>query len=199
MKKLILMAIFIACSAPFTFAQNDDYNKYDVYVGYSHERADTGISDADPDVDDVFDEREGLHGFEAAVTGNISRYVGLKGDYAFHRKSFDVSDGVDTFEVDTDFHTLVGGVQFKDNARETKVKPFAHLMAGFTHARVNVSGPGINENDSETGFSGIIGGGIDVRVSPRVDIRVIQFDYNPTRLFDETQHNFRIGVGVVFR
>lgn len=198
MKKLILMAIFIACSAPFTFAQNDDYNKYDVYVGYSHERADTGINDADPDVDDIFDEREGLHGFEAAITGNVSRYVGLKGDYAFHRKSFDISDGVDTFQIDTDFHTLVGGVQFKDNARETKVKPFAHLMAGFTHARINVT-PDVDISDNETGFSGIIGGGIDVRVSPRVDIRAIQFDYNPTHLADETQHNFRIGVGVVFR
>lgn len=56
-----------------------------------------------------------------------------------------------------------------------------------------------NINESETGLAGILGGGIDFRVNDRVDIRAIQFDYNPTRLSGETQHNFRIGVGVVFR
>jgi hypothetical protein len=50
---------------------------------------------------------------------------------------------------------------------------------------------------TETGFAGAFGGGLDIRASDRVDVRVIQFDYNPTRLFDSTQHNFRIGVGIV--
>lgn len=200
MRKLIMTAIMLACAAPLALAQStDDYNKVDVYVGYSQNRADTGLSDSDPDFDDFIDEREGLHGIEAAVTGNVSRYVGLKGDYAFHRKSFDISDGVDTFDVDTNFHTLVGGVQFKDNAKETKVKPFAHLMAGFTHAKFDIDGVSDFDGDSETGFAGVIGGGLDFRVSERVDIRAVQFDYNPTRLGGQTQHNFRIGVGVVFR
>jgi hypothetical protein len=53
--------------------------------------------------------------------------------------------------------------------------------------------------DSETGFAGAFGGGVDFRINDRVDFRAIQFDYAPTRLGGETQHNFRIGVGVVFR
>ena len=200
MRKLFMAAVLIACTAPFTFAQTgDDYNKVDVYVGYSHNRVDTGISDSDPDFDDIVDEREGFHGVNASVTGNVSRYVGLKGDYAFHRKSFDLSDGVDTFTVDSNLHTLVGGVQIKDNAKETKVKPFAHLMAGIAHAKFSVDGLGTNFNESETGFAGVIGGGIDIKVNDRVDFRVVQFDYNPTRLGGETQHNFRVGIGVVFR
>ena len=55
----------------------------------------------------------------------------------------------------------------------------------------------INFTDSETGFAAAIGGGIDYRISDRLDVRAVQFDYNPTRLFDGTQHNFRIGVGIV--
>ncbi|MEO8436468.1 MAG: outer membrane beta-barrel protein [Pyrinomonadaceae bacterium] len=196
MRKLVLFFFLIAVCAPEALAQStDDYNKYDVYLGYSHNRADTGISDGAADPDDIFDEREGFHGFEAAVAGNVRRYVGIKGDYAFHRKSFEIGP---SFKASTDFHTLVGGIQLKDNATDTKVKPFAHLMAGLTHARFKAEGIG-DFNDSETGFAGVIGGGIDVRINNRVDIRAIQFDYHPTRLGDATQHNFRIGFGVVFR
>ena len=198
MRKIFLMAILIACSAPFTFAQTtDDYNKYDVFVGFSHNRVDTGISDGDEDIDDILDEREGFNGFNASVAGNISRYVGLKGDYAFHRKSFNDATlpGVD---IDSDLHNFVAGVQFKDNARETKVKPFAHVMAGVAHAKADVSGlPAADE--SETGFAGVIGGGVDFKLSDRVDFRAIQFDYNPNRAAGETSHNFRIGIGFIFR
>ncbi len=202
MRKLFLMAILIACSAPAAFAQSDDYNKYDVYVGYSHNRVDVGIDDGDTDPDDIFDEREGFHGVEAAVTGNVSRYVGLKGSYAYHRRSFGFSDAIDDFDVDATAHTFLGGAEFKDNSKETKVRPFAHILAGVTNARfdVDVAGTDIDDfEDSETGFAAAIGGGLDFRINDRVDFRAIQFDYAPTRLGGETQHNFRIGIGVVFR
>ena len=201
MRKIFLMAILIACAAPFTSAQtSDDYNKVDVFVGFSHNRVDTGISDEDEDIDDILDEREGFNGFNASVAGNVSRYVGLKGDYSFHRKSFNDATlpGVD---INSDLHNFVAGVQFKDNAKATKVRPFAHLMAGVAHAKVSVNDEDdvFDFDESETGFSGIIGGGVDFRINDRVDFRAVQFDYNPTRLGGETQHNFRVGIGVVFR
>src|SRR5205085_2612035 len=114
MRKLFMAALFIACTAPFTFAQTasgSDYNKYDIYAGFSHDRVD-------------IDGREGFNGVEGAITG-------------------------------------------------------------FT--------------DTDNGFAAVIGGGLDFRVSPRVDFRAIQFDYNPTHFSANTQHNFRIGVGIIFR
>ena len=187
------MAFLVACAAPAAFAQTD-YNKYDIYAGYSHNRVDVGIDDNDPAVDDIFDEREGFHGFEVAVKGNFHRYVGVKGDYTYHRKGFNVLGS----EVNTSLHTLVGGVEFKDNAKETKVKPFAHLMAGLAHSRADFED--LNDDDiTDNGFAGVIGGGVDFRINDRVDFRAIQFDYNPTRGDGTTSHNFRIGVGVVFR
>ena len=190
MRKLILATMMIFCATSFALAQ-DDYNKHDIYVGFSHARVDF---DAD---------LEGFNGFEVAANANLSRYVGLKGDYAFHFKNSNTS-GID-FDAKT--HTVVGGVQFKDNSKETKFKPFAHLMAGIAHARVKVNpafciqqvGVPCQFSDSETGFSGVFGGGIDVRINDRIDFRAIQIDYNPTRLGGETQANFRIGIGLVFR
>lgn len=191
MRKLLFSVVILACAATFSYAQSD-YNKVDIYAGYSHARVDFGDF-----------EFEGFNGVEGAVTGNISRYIGLKGDYAYHFKSFDVVN----IDVDAKTHTLVGGVQFKDNSKDTRIKPFGHLMAGFTHAKVDVDpvacaaviGAPCPFGTSETGFAGVIGGGVDIKLSPRVDVRAIQFDYNPTRLGGETQHNFRIGVGLVFR
>src|SRR6185503_17047246 len=110
MRKLLFSVIIMACAASFSFAQSNDYNKVDIYAGFSHARVDFG------------GDFEGFNGVEGAVTGNISRYIGLKGDYAFHRKSFNFIPSV---EIDARTHTLVGGVQFKDNSKETKLKPFA--------------------------------------------------------------------------
>ena len=198
MRKLVLFLFLVAVCAPAALAQStDDYNKLDVFVGFSHNRVDTGISNDDPDLADIVNEREGFNGLNVSIAGNFSRYVGLKGDYAFHRKTLNFNDGVDDFSIKSDLHNLVGGVQLKDNARETKVRPFAHAMVGVAHATIKEDT--LNISDSETGFAGVFGGGIDFRVNDRVDIRAVQFDYNPTRLGGEIQHNFRIGVGVVFR
>lgn len=197
MRKLFIAALFIASTASFTFAQTADYNKYDVGVLYSHNRVDTGFDDPSQN---FIEEREGFHGIEAFVKGNVSRYVGLKGSYSFNRKSFDISGGTPatTFDVDADIHQFLGGAEFKDNAMETKVKPFAHVMAGVAHVKADVSGfPALDESD--TGFAGVIGGGVDFRLSDRVDLRAFQFDYNPNRSNGETSHNFRIGIGFIFR
>jgi hypothetical protein len=179
MRKLLFSMIVIACAASFSFAQgSDEYNKFEVYGGYSHARVDLGGGD-----------REGFNGFEAAVTGNISRYFGLKGDYAYHRKTF-TDAGI---SVTAQTHTFVGGVQIKDNSTETKFKPFVHALLGGTNAQASALG----FTDSSNGFAGVFGGGLDVRASRHIDIRVVQADYVPTRLEGEWQHNFHVGVGIV--
>ncbi len=200
MRKLFIAALFIACTAPFTFAQTgDDYNKYDVGVLYSHNRVDTGFDD--PTTSNFLSEREGFHGVEAFVKGNVSRYVGLKGSYSFNRKSFELNGGTaaTTFDVDADIHQFLGGVEFKDNAKETKVKPFAHVMAGVAHARADVSNSTVSFDETDNGFAAVVGGGVDFKLGERVDLRAVQFDYNPIRNGGETSHNFRIGIGFIFR
>lgn len=212
MFKTMLIGLLILTCASVAAAQSNDYKKFEFFAGYSHNRIDTGIGDDDPDLRDIIDEREGFHGFNTSITGNVSRYVGLKFDFSGHFKSRTSPVGPiqNAVDLDSRLYNFLGGIQVKDNSSEKTFKPFAHALAGVAHARnnLNVSNdvciaivPSPCPFDStlnETGFAAAFGGGLDIRASDRVDIRVIQVDYNPTRLFDSTQHNFRIGVGIVF-
>jgi hypothetical protein len=40
---------------------------------------------------------------------------------------------------------------------------------------------------------------VDFRINERVDFRAFQFDWNPIRSEGQTSHNFRIGIGFIFR
>jgi hypothetical protein len=207
---MLILTMMVACAS--IAAAQSDYKKFEFFGGYSHNRVDTGIGDDDPSLGDIIDEREGFNGFEASATGNLSRYFGLKFDFSAHFKnqSFPINNipGANV-DIDSRLFNILGGVQVKDNSTDKTFKPFAHALVGAAHARNELSfnniaciaivpSPCSNTTVTETGFAGAFGGGIDIRASDRVDVRVIQFDYNPTRLFDSTQHNFRIGVGIVF-
>lgn len=211
MGKLLVLAILIVSCASMAFAQSTDYNKVEFYGGYSHNRVDTGISDNDPSLRDIIDEREGFHGFNTSITGNVTRYVGLKADLAGHfkNKNIPLGTGGPALEIKSSAYNFLGGLQLKDNSKETTFKPFAQALVGAVHARNEVQ---ISNNfcvaifpspcpssftETDTGLAGAFGGGVDIRANDRIDIRVVQFDYNPTRLFDATQHNFRIGAGIV--
>ena len=209
-RTMLILTMIVACAS--IAAAQSDYKKFEFFAGYSHNRIDTGISDDDPALDDIVDEREGFHGFETAATANLSRYFGLKFDFSGHFKNttFPVGNlqGA-SVDIDSRLFNFLGGVQLKDNSTESTVKPFAHALVGAAHTRNSLRfnniaciaispSPCTDQTLTETGFGGAFGGGLDIRASDRVDIRVIQFDYNPTRLFDSTQHNFRIGVGIVF-
>ena len=199
-------------------AMAQDYKRFEFFVGYSHNRVDVGpVEDFDPDDDiefsDIFDEREGFNGFNASVTGNFSRYLGAKFDYSYHQKSF--SFGPDNTSIR--LHNFLGGIQFKDNETEGTLKPFAHALVGLGRTSADLSEfDNRLEDFDDAGFAAAIGGGLDVRVTPNIDVRVIQVDYNPMR-FDftdfgisglpgtpafrgdlkRTLHNFRIGIGIV--
>ena len=200
-------------------AMAQDYRKFELFAGYSHNRVDVGpVEDFDPSDDiefnDIFDEREGFNGFNASVVGNFSRYIGAKFDYSYHQKSF--SFGPDNTTVR--LHNILGGIQIKDNSNEGRFKPFAHALVGVGRTSADLSEfDNSLEDFDDAGFAAAIGGGLDVRVSRKIDVRVFQFDYNPMR-FDftdfgasgivgtptfqgnlkRTLHNFRIGIGIVF-
>ena len=212
-KTIMIGTIIIACAS--IAAAQSDYKKFEFFAGYSHNRIDTGIGDDDPDFGDIVDEREGFHGFEVSATGNLTRYFGIKGDFSGHFKSRNFPLGSVTvpaaaIDLESRVFNFLGGVQIKDNSTEGTFKPFAHALVGVAHARNRVdfnadvcaavapSPCPADFTESETGFAAAFGGGIDIRASDRISIRAIQIDYNPTRLFDSTQHNFRFGVGVVF-
>ncbi len=221
-KKALIALSFAAVSAASAVAQAqpvDDYKKVEFFAGYSNGQIDTGVDSGNSTVD-FFRDRENFNGVNASGVYNVSRYFGVKGDFSATFNKNEVSETVSSggldytigFKNKNQLYNFVGGVQLKDNSREGVFKPFAHVMAGVAHARAKfedfaciapVGGscePFELSGDTftDTGFSGIIGGGIDFRVNNRFQIRAIQVDYNPTRLGGETQHNLRLGTGIVF-
>ena len=174
MRRFLLAALVATFCAANAAAQSspgddDDYPKAEGYVGFSHYRATGGGT-------------VGFNGFEAAVTANVSRRVGLKFDLSGHYRS--------DFGERVSIYNYLGGVQLKNNSREARFKPFAHGLAGG--ARIGAGG------FSSNGFSAVLGAGLDARVGSRVDVRVIQADYNLLRFGGDSSHNFRLGAGLVF-
>lgn len=217
MKKLILASCLAVISAASAFAQSGattDYKKSEFFVGYSNNQVDTG-ADSDDSVRNFFNDRRSFHGFNVSGVANVNRYVGIKGDVSGTYRNDDFRISVVTgnntqtvaFKANSSLYNFLGGVQIKDNASTARLKPFAYALAGAGHGRVkvkDVSCPtGVDctdfTSDSETGLAGAFGGGLDIRLSDRVDFRAIKVDYNPIRFDGGTQHNVRIGVGLVFK
>jgi opacity protein-like surface antigen len=223
MRKLLFLAILIACSAPLTLAQGtDEYHKFEVSGGYSHARVDTGIDEQDipndadfgSDFNDFLRDSRGYNGFDVSAVGNVHKYVGLKFNFSGHFKSDNVTitDGATSFDFGTKerLYNFMGGVQFKDNRKESRLKPFAHALAGVAHQSVRVTTPFTISGDDfdldSNNFAMKFGGGLDLRVHPRVDLRLIEVNYNPVFHGEETilgetfnggtQHNLTFGFGI---
>ena len=241
MQKLLLSIFFLSLCASPAFAQGSaDYNRIEFYGGYSRAELPSNIktvaiggSSFDPctsvgaanlgtNFQTFFCKRRGFNGFDASITYNLTRYFGIKGAVTGHYKS---DKFVDTFGAVTDtinsrerLYNFLGGVQLKDNQKAGRFKPFAHALFGLARqpvTQVQTSAQSASDNfttkDNAKSSAMKLGGGIDVRVNRKVDIRLIEFDYNPIFTGDfvttgapfsisqkgKTAHNFTIGGGIV--
>ena len=195
----------------------DDYKKAEFYVGYSNGQVDTGI-DSGNSVNSFFRDRANFNGVNVSGVYNVSRYFGVKGDVSgvynsttFNTPTFTVPGQTVTFDTKNSLYNYVGGVQVKDNSKSGVFKPFGHAMIGGATGRskiknVQCSTPTVpcdfaafeGQTQSDTGFSGIFGGGLDFRLNDHFQIRAIQVDYNPVHANGNWDHNLRLGAGIVF-
>ena len=208
----VVMTLSLAALATTTIIAQDERNNWEFFGGYSYQSLDTGLDETDLDPPG-FDSQFGLHGFEVSLTGNVHRYVGLKGDFSYHVRTQTFDDGFDTLQVKPRVNQFLGGVQFKDNAKtDNRFRPFAHVLAGVANQKVSVEGIFDGEDftvrNSTNNFAMAFGGGIDVKLNDRFDVRLIQFDYNPVWSKDTdigndqfiegfTQNNYRFSFGIV--
>lgn len=210
----MLITIF---SSNLIMAQSDEINRAEFFGGYSHNRVDTGLAseDFDDDFNNIFGRRLGANGFNASITGNFSKHVGAKFDFAVHSKNNDFDFDGDRFTTKYRIENYLGGIQIKNNQKEgPRVKPFAHFLAGVARQTVSVESPALTDifgettvRTSSTNFALAVGGGLDIRAGKHIDIRVFQVDYNPTfvkdRDFDDftlsgkLQNNVRFSFGIV--
>ena len=225
MKKFFTNAVFaglVAFACVSGFAQNQEFRRWEIYGGYQFNSVSTGLGDLEKSSPEgvtpttPFENRVSAHGFNASVTGNLTRLFGLKFDYSSNNATiFEDSD----IRIRYRNQQFLGGVQIKNNDTDgPTVKPWGHVLAGLGNQKLRCEGDcfiklpsptGVTSNpftETNNSFAMVFGGGVDIKVHERIDIRVIQVDYNPIffggnqtlDLPDRTQNNWRFSWGVVF-
>jgi len=196
MLRLIIVILMLAASAAVLEAQTAGaQSKNEFFAGYSFQSADINTLTIDP-------HRTPQNGVNLEYTRNITRHLGLTGDASAHFHRENHSTGVGTFSSQRDQYFLLGGLQLKAG-NEKRVQPFAQalfgvsLFRGFT-ADIRPAG-NVYTYDDATSFAMALGGGLDLRVSKRIAVRLIQVDYTPAFFGSGRQDNFRISAGIVFK
>ena len=229
MKRLLTLAVLVLLIAPAALAQSDDYRKLEFFGGYSALNFDNLGGDTDnPDINDVLGEKNTLRGFNVALTYNFTRYFGVKGDWSLHLREDNFSRPAGSGTIDTTVQNFLGGIQIKNNSKDAPwFRPFAHALFGVANQKIDVDSPqlpavfGISDfHVNETSFAMAFGGGIDIKLTDRIDVRAVQVDWNiinrgdqqlgivlvptplqtvgqPFVLPGTRQDNLRLGVGIV--
>jgi opacity protein-like surface antigen len=139
----------------------------DIFLGYSLQNGDTLHS---------------ASGLEAALTGNIRDWFGLKADFSSHYKS-ESGAGARTYN-------MLFGPQVAHKVG--KIRIYGHGLAGVAH----FSGFGFTSQNS---LGWALGGGADYNFTDHLAFRPVQLDYLGSHLFSTTQSNVRYSVGLVYR
>lgn len=226
MHRMALVAVLTLLCSSYAFAQSDDYKKFEFFGGYSLMHFDRATESNNANLTALLESKEVLNGFNVSANYNFHKYVGVVFDYSYHFRedefntTFTGPPVTVTGTIDTTLHNILGGIQFKNNAEDGPVfKPFGYGVAGWAIQKVDLESPqlfpalgvtGISQN--ETSFAFAIGGGLDIRLTDRLDLRAGKVDLNFIRRGDQqfprgvggplilpsaTQYNVRFGVGIV--
>ncbi|HEU4711964.1 MAG TPA: outer membrane beta-barrel protein [Pyrinomonadaceae bacterium] len=228
MKRLVMLATLLLAISTAASAQ-DEYKKYEFFAGYSSLYFDNLAGDtSSPGINDVLGEKQNLRGFNLAAGVNFHKYVGAKFDYSLHLREDNFTRTLGNGTVDTTVQNFLGGIQIKNNMEDgPRLKPFAHALFGVANQKIDVDSPQLpalfSINDfsvNETSFAMAFGGGLDIKLNNRFDLRVVQVDWNiikrgdqqlgtvlvptpfqtvgqPFLLPGNRQDNLRLGIGIV--
>ena len=228
MKRFVTLATLILVSTITALAQ-DDYKRFEFFGGYSALRVDNLAGDtSSPAVDDVLGEKQTLRGFNLAAGFNFHKYIGAKFDYSLHLREDNFSRPLGSGTIDTSLQNILGGIQVKNNSQDGPTfKPFGHALFGVAVQKVDVDSAqlpalfGISDfHTNETSFAMAFGGGLDIKLNNRLDLRVVQIDWNIINRGDQQtgivlaptpfqtvgtpfvipgtrQDNLRLGIGIV--
>lgn len=207
MRKAILLTVFIICCAQLAHAQ-DSERKVEFFGGYSHLNTDLEEPDA------PLDRFDNLDGFNVSVTGYLTKRFGITGDFSAHFRSQTEDLPGGTIRFRSRSFNYLGGPQVRF-INSTRVTPFIHALAGVANNRfayrataTGTSTPAADVSVSVTDFALALGGGLDLRVSKRVALRLFQIEYNPVFLRDRPElntnggrrlDNVRFSIGIVFK
>jgi opacity protein-like surface antigen len=206
-KLLLLFAILLVC-APSGFAQSD-YSNWEFFIGYAHERANNGAdrldqrgvavnSNGSTQRVDFVSKRIPYNGFSTEVVANLSRRVGLVGNFS---ATFANTDFVDSltgrrFSGRVSRYLLLGGPRFNWRNSSAFI-PYAHALFGVARYQAKFRNGDFSCPDTnETAFAMALGGGLDIKAGNHFDIRAGQVDYVPIFFSHGREDGLRFSAGV---
>ncbi len=179
--KRMLILVFVVALLVGLPAQAQDSPKAEIFGGFS---VFSGV---------VFD-RESFLGFQASVSVNPTENLGIVAD--FGRQSKTITEPFTGLDIKANITQYLFGPRYI--VRGEKVSGFIHALFGGEHVSVPV--PDQNFAVSANAFMMGFGGGLDVNVGRSLAIRVIQFDWLPSRFEGVwSTEDVRFGFGAVFK
>ena len=150
------------------------------------------------------------NGWEGSLTGNFNRFLGVEVDLSDH---YNTPPGLTSYSNGLNFlfgpHFAYRGIP--------RINPFVHFLAGGTRGSHQPPAPLAQQNLptvsgpcpapgcpvlgplQQTAFTAGLGGGVDLKASRFLWIRLIQADYLREYFSHDTQNDARISFGVVLR
>ena len=191
MQKFVVLVVFLGIlSLPLMAADNP---KLEVFGGYQY----LHTGDITIDGQKFANSSANWNGWDTSATYNFSKHIGVEGNFGGAYKTV---SGVST-HVYT--YTFGPKVSFPSG----RIDPFAHVLFGG----LKLGGSKHGQSESFNGFTMAFGGGLDVKASKVIAIRLAEFDWVYYHFGNQTinglgtipsfsqSNNVRIASGVVFR
>jgi|ERR1039458_5272688 opacity protein-like surface antigen len=191
---VLLTALVCAAQTPTPVAPA--YSKFELSVGYDRSWNNITFNDlAASNLKRTF--LSGLNGADIGATYNFNKTLGLKADFSFSTQSGNLNTSGKNYLL------AFGPVIKKHGGR---FNPFGELLVGATHQ--TQQGFGFNFTTGQSALAAIAGGGLDLKATPHLSVRLGEFDYVWTALHADhptdflvvssRQNNFRYVGGIVF-
>jgi opacity protein-like surface antigen len=200
MRRFLILMTGVVLLVPLSLMAQEN-PKAEFFGGYSYLR--TNITDRyAPTVNGFYPAQDyNLHGWEGSANFNLNNWFGLKADFSGH---YDLSQAArENTIVGSNIHTFLFGPQFTSRASE-RFQPYVHALVGAARGAYDYNSP--FSDIVSTKLAMAFGGGVDIRLSNAVALRLIQADYLMTRFgsssdfnLKDRQDNVRLGAGLVFR
>ncbi len=182
--------------------------KVEVFLGYSRFGAGSNLSSGT-----AGNRMVGLNGGSAAVEFNLSRYVGLVGDFGgYDTNKLEITGTGANQPRDVDAGGTAYSYMFGPRVhfgRDRIVSPFAQVLVGGVHATAvtvnGCSGTSCTPLPVQNTLAVAAGGGIDIWLTPHIALRAVQAEYMLTRFAavpvgsNSNQNDLRLSSGLVFR
>ena len=123
-----------------------------------------------------------FNGLDASIAENLRPWFGGALEVSSHWGS------------GTNVSTFMYGPVFSYR-KDPRVTPFFHFLAGGVSGSTGY----LDISHGKATFGLTAGGGVDVKVTPNLAVRVAQVDYVMSRFSASEQSNFRFSAGLVYR